>query len=78
MLAQRLLALKQNDDRARALLDQARERLGAIAREEYWSPVDEHRNATDPLSDDALRDVLLRSGSAALSAMLADQEAIER
>ncbi|MDE0508036.1 MAG: DNA repair exonuclease [Gammaproteobacteria bacterium] len=78
LLAQRLLALKQNDDRARALLDQARERLGAIAREEYWSPVDEHRNATDPLSDDALRDVLLRSGSAALSAMLADQEAIER
>ena len=75
LLAQRLLLLGQDDERSRALLDRARERLGAIVGEDAWNPVGEHRNATDPLSDDRLRDIVLRSGKAALSTMLAGREA---
>ena len=75
LLAQRLLLLGQDDERSRALLDRARERLGAIVGEDVWNPVGEHRNATDPLSDDRLRDIVLRSGKAALSTMLAGREA---
>lgn len=71
LLAQRLLLLTENNERSRALLDRARERLGGIARENIFNPVKEHRNATDTLSEDVLREVLLRSGKAALSAMIA-------
>lgn len=74
LLAQRLLLLGQRDEGSKPLLDRARERLGEIAREDFWIPVDERRNATDTLSDDSLRDVLLRSGRTALSAMLSDRE----
>ena len=70
LMAQRLLTLQYNDDRSRALLDKARAELGNVAREDLWSPVQDHRNATDPLSDNVLRDLLFRSGKAALNAML--------
>lgn len=71
LMAQRLLTLERDDDRSRAMLDKARAELGAVARDDLWSPVQDHRNATDPLSDNALRDLLVRSGKAALNAMLA-------
>ena len=77
LLAQRLLLLRQGAEQSRELLDAARARLGEVAREDVWSPVGEHRNATDPVSDDALRGYLLRSGNAALSAMLAGRRAGE-
>ena len=77
LLAKRLLLLKDNSEQSRALLDRARERLDGIAREEVFNPVNEHRNATDPLSEEALREVLLRSGNAALSAMIASRLARE-
>jgi DNA repair protein SbcD/Mre11 len=70
LMAQRLLILQHDDDRSRALLDEARGELENIAREDLWTPVQDHRNATDPLSDDALRDILFRTGKAALNAML--------
>ena len=70
LIAQRLISLEQEDEKSRDLLDQAREALAGIAGDDRWSPIDEHRNANDPLSDDALRDVLRRSGMTALSAML--------
>jgi DNA repair protein SbcD/Mre11 len=70
LMAQRLLTLEHDDERSRALLEKARAELGNSAREDLWSPVQDHRNATDPLSDDALRDLLFRSGKAALNAML--------
>ena len=78
LMARRLLLLAQDDKRTRAFLDRARERLGEIARQDTWNPIQEHRNATDPLSDDALRDILLRSGKAALTAMLSDRELGDR
>ncbi len=70
LMARRLTALKQDDDGAKDLLEQARAVLADVARDQRWSPVNEHRNATDPLSDEALREVLYQSGMMALNAML--------
>lgn len=78
LLARRLLLLGQDDGQSREFLGRARESLGEVAREDIWNPVQEHRTATDPLSDDALRDVLLRSGRAALTAMLTTRESGDR
>lgn len=74
LLARRLMALEQGGDRSRELIDEARARLKAVAEDTRWSAVKEHRNATDPLSDEALRDVLLQSGMTALHAMLSQNE----
>ena len=74
LMARRLMALEQDDDRSRGLLDEARAELARIARDERWSAVEEHRSATDPLSDQALRDVLMRSGMTVLNAMLSQTE----
>ncbi len=70
LLARRLMVLERDDDRSRELLDEVRAALEPVAGDERWSVVDERRGATDPLSDEALRDVLLRSGMTALHAML--------
>ena len=59
------------------LLEKARSQLSSVSREDIWSPVQDHRNATDPLSGDALRDILFRSGKAALNAMLSGQEPVK-
>ena len=74
LLARRLLILGEDGDEARVLLDEARAALSAIARHEHWRPVGDHRNATDPLADGPLRDMLVRSGMMALDAMLASTE----
>ena len=71
LLARRLLLLERDDEQSREFLGQARQRLGQIVRQDVWNPVQEHRNATDPVSDDALRNLLMRSGKAALTKMLA-------
>jgi len=70
LMAQRLQTLGRNDEKSRAMLDEARAKLGPIAHGDRWLPVEDHRNAPDPLSDDSLRDLLMRSGKAALNAML--------
>ena len=75
LLARRLLLLKRDDGQSREFLDHARQRLDEIARQDIWNPIQEHRNATDPVSDDVLRDVLMRSGKAALTEMLAHRKA---
>lgn len=74
LLARRLLCLGQDNEQSRQLLGRTREQLAAVAGQDLWHPVQEHRNATDPISDDALREILLRSGKAALSAMLSRRE----
>jgi hypothetical protein len=74
LLAQRLLILAHDDDRSRDLLDKARAELATAARDDLWSPIQDHRNATDPLEDEVLRALLLRSGTAALNAMLAGND----
>lgn len=77
LMAQRLLTLEHEDEQSRALIEKARAELGNFTREDLWSPVQDHRNATDPLSDDALRDLLLRSGKAALNAMLSGNAQVD-
>ena len=57
LMAPRLMALERDDDRSRDLLEQARVALADIARDDRWSPVSEHRSATDPLSDEAVREI---------------------
>ena len=74
LMARRLVALMRGDDQSNDLLVQAREALNDVARDQLWSPVNEHRNATDPLSVEALRDVLFRSGMMALNAMLSQND----
>ncbi len=74
LLARRLLLVEQDNEASREFLDRARKHLDEVAQQDVWNPVHEHRNASDPLSDDALRDVLLRSGMAALDAMLAGEK----
>ena len=74
LMARRLIVLRQNDHLSRDLLEQARTALSGIASDERWSVVKEHRNATDPLSDEALRKVLIRSGIMALNAMFSQSE----
>ena len=73
LLARRLIALGRGDDRSRELIDEARAALKPVAGDARWSVVGEHRNATDPLSDEALRDLLLQAGMTALHAMLSQQ-----
>ncbi len=70
LMARRLIVLQQDNDQSRVLLAEARAALIGIARDERWSVVDEHRSTGAPHSDQALRDVLLRSGMTALNAML--------
>ena len=78
LLARRLLLLGEDDEQSREFLGAAREQLGEITREDIWRPVQEHRNAVEPLSDEALRGILLRSGKAALTAMLSGRESDDR
>ncbi len=74
LMARRLLMLRHDDDRSKAMLDEVRAALSETAGQDVWSPVQDHRHATDPLSDDALRDLLFRAGKAALSAMVSGRE----
>ena len=78
LMARRLLLLEKDDVPTREILAKAREHLVTIAREDVWGPVQEHRNATDPLSHDGLRDILSRSGKAALYEMLSRRKASEK
>ena len=74
LMARRLIILGQDNDRSKDLLEQARAALSHIASDERWSPAKEQRNATNPLSDEALREVLYRSGMMVLNAMFSQNE----
>jgi DNA repair exonuclease SbcCD nuclease subunit len=72
LMARRILSLQHGDDQSAALLDQARAELSNVTREDQWLPLHDQRSATNPLSDDSLREMLLQAGKAALHAMLSD------
>ena len=74
LLAQRLIVLENNSDESADLLDRARSSLKEIAEDNRYSVVNDHRNAEDPLSDSVVRELLVRSGTAALSAMISQRE----
>lgn len=70
LLARRLILLQEGSDASRRLLEDARTALAATANDEAWAHASGHRSHVDPLSDNALREVLVRSGMVALTAML--------
>lgn len=72
LMARRILSLQNDDAQARVLLDEARDQLSNIARDDQWLPLRDHRSATDPLSDESIREMLLQAGKASLHAMLAE------
>ena len=73
LMARRLVVLEEGGEAAQELLRQARTELASVAGETHWAPVDDHRNASDPLADEPLRDMLIRAGRTALDAMLAGE-----
>ena len=77
LLAQRILLLENQDPAAIELIDQARNDFEALARENVWIPVDDHRNAEEVLSEEYLRALLIRSGKAALHGMLEQMSELE-
>ncbi len=70
LLARRLIRLQEGGEASRAILGEARAALAPTVNDGIWAPASDHRSHVDPLSDDALRDVLVRSGMEALTAML--------
>lgn len=70
LLAQQILILSNNQPEATKLIEQARSELQEHANLRIWAPADDHRNASQVLSDDHLRDLLIRSGKNALHTML--------
>ena len=77
LLAQRLIILENNSDESVDLLERARSSLKEIAEDDRYSVVNDHRNAEDPLSDSVVRDFLIRSGMAALSAMITQRVQVD-
>jgi len=73
LLARKLLVLDRPGEDRRRLLEAARAQLRNVATDSRWSPAGELRDATDPLSDDALLALLRRSGRRALAALLAQK-----
>ena len=73
LLARRILALKHGDAETSAQLVRARGELSGFATSPHWLPLTRSRGAADPLSDDALRGVMLRAAMAALNALLAQK-----
>ena len=70
LLAQRILALENNQPEAIELIEQVRIQLQEPAKESCWKPVRDHRNAQNVLSDEYLRNLLIHSGKNALHVML--------
>ena len=49
--------------------------LKGFAEDVRWAPLQSQRDIADPLSDDSIADMLLRSGNAALGELLAQRAA---
>jgi DNA repair exonuclease SbcCD nuclease subunit len=73
LLARKILVLQEEGDEALALIDSARQSMLGIADKTYWRPLNEHRDATDPLSDDAIRELLVTSANEALAKLRAQR-----
>ncbi len=70
LVAKRILILQGDNEQSRTVLKNARSNLSNVADLNIWAPLQDHRNAKDPLSDDCLRDMLIQSGKLALNHML--------
>ncbi len=70
ILAQRIVILENNQPEAKKLIEQGRSVLEPEVKDSRWSPADDHRNAIDRLSDEHVRELLIRAGKSALHNML--------
>jgi DNA repair exonuclease SbcCD nuclease subunit len=76
LMAAQLCTLRMPSDARDTLLCEARNALGGLARDPRWLPLEQVRDAQDPLADDAVLAALLtRSGTETLNALLAQREA---
>jgi len=75
LLARKLLILEEGGPQCRELLDRSRAALEELARDPRWLPLDEMRDAADPLSDRALTDYLHQAGMQTLQKLLAQRPA---
>jgi len=73
LLARKILILERPGKERNELLRDARSALETVANESHWRPLEEARDAEDPLGDAALARVLIRSGTVALSTLLAQR-----
>ena len=70
IMARRVLSLEQNNDVAKDLLKTIQSDLKSLATHQRWLALNEHRDAHDPIEDEALRQILLEAGKSALNAMV--------
>ncbi len=74
LVARKLLILATPGTERNELLEATRAGLQSLAGAACWSALNEEPYADDPLSDDALTRLLLRSGTTALSELLSQRE----
>jgi exonuclease SbcD len=75
VLARKLIALEGAGEERERLIQTTRQALKGFAEDVRWAPLQSQRDMADPLSDDAIADMLLRSGNAALGELLAQRAA---
>lgn len=74
LLARKLLTLETAGPERDALIARARERLRAVADASNFAPLQDLRDAADPLADEAIARALKASGASVLSALLGQHD----
>ena len=74
LLARKLLALRGGSHGRQELVDAARRELRSVAEHPRWAPVREMREAKEPLSDEALENLIEEATKASLHALLAQRD----
>jgi hypothetical protein len=72
-MARQILSLQANDDDAAELIKQAKLELSGVTNDGHWSVLKEQRTFDDPISDEAVRILLINAGKVALNATLSQQ-----
>jgi hypothetical protein len=75
LLAGKLLTLNRPGPERDTLLEHARAELKPLASDPRWSGLHDLPDAPDPLSDDALAALLVKSGTTALQDLLSQRDA---
>ena len=75
LLARKILSLTRRDEDGIKLIEAARADMKTLAGDANWSPLNDTRDARDPMEDDALAETLIDAGTAALYAALPQRPA---
>jgi DNA repair protein SbcD/Mre11 len=73
LMARQILSLQGNDEDSAELIQQAKLELSGLTNEGHWSVLKELRTFDDPISDEAVRILLINAGKVALNATLNQQ-----